>query len=74
MRFLYFYVLAGCPSAERLLDRVPARLASLITVSPYGPGPLVSLADLFELQTYRLPRWMDEVRCALTFPRLDHCC
>jgi hypothetical protein len=62
MRLVYFYLLPGCPSADRLLARVPAKLATLVPVSPHGPGALLSLADLFELQTYRLPHWMDEVR------------
>ena len=62
MRFIYYYVLPGCPSADRLLARVPAKIATIVTVSMHGPGALLSLADLFELQTFRLPHWMDEVR------------
>ena len=61
MRFLYYYLLTGCPSSPQLLARVPSKLAAVVTVSPHGPGPLLALADLFELQTFRLSLWMDEV-------------
>jgi len=82
VRYLYCHVLAGCPSAPRLLAHVPPSLVGiLLLVQPHQPhhrhphqlgiqGPLVSIADLLELQTARYPTRLAELAALLE----DHLC
>lgn len=75
VRWIYFFILPDCPTADRLLSRVSSQIANLLLTSAYGSGPLLSLVDVMELQTHKyLPpiRILEDV-CSAHVRQCPHC-
>jgi len=75
MRYIYFYLLPDCPTTTRILSRVSNQMTNILMTSPFGSGPLLSLADVMELKTTRYLATFQELEntCYTHVQQCPHC-